>query len=40
MMKDAFNIKKGNYTTQNIYQIQVYNAKADYESWKKAWNYE
>ena len=37
---DAFDIREENYTTQNIYQIQVYNAKKDYESWKKAWHYE
>ena len=36
IIKDAFNIKEENYTTQAIYQIQVYNAKADYESWKKS----
>lgn len=37
---DAFDIREEKYTTQSIYQMQVYNAKKDYEAWKKAWHYE
>jgi len=36
-LNEAFNIREEKYSTSLIHHSQKFNAKADYESWKRAW---
>ena len=40
IIRVAFGVTEEKYTTPRIYSMQKHAVKTDYESWKKAWNYE
>lgn len=40
IIKDAFDVNVDSFNQAVSYHMRMYDIKKDYESWKKAWNYD
>ena len=40
IIKNSFNLIKGNYKNEVSFPVQLKNIVYDYTAWKKAWNYD
>jgi hypothetical protein len=40
IIKDAFDVNVDSFNQAVSYKMRIYDIKKDYESWKKAWNYD